>query len=74
MALAIDKFRQAAPGSRKRTSQCLYERLAGAIEITQMNTNTTSVDKALSSGGETRSQELKQIQRNLRNLRTDEAI
>ena len=54
MALAIDKFRQAAPGSRKRTSQWLYERLNEAIDISQMDTNTTSVDKALASGGDSK--------------------
>ena len=54
MALAIDKFRQAAPGSRKRTSQRLYERLNEAIDISQMDTNTTSVDKALASAGDSK--------------------
>ena len=54
MALAIDKFRQAAPGSRKRTSQWLYEGLNEAIVISQMDTNTTSVDKALASGGDSK--------------------
>ena len=54
MAIAIDKFRQAAPGSRKRTSQWLYERLNEAIDISQMDTNTTSVDKALASGGDSK--------------------
>ena len=45
MALAIDKFRQAVLGTRKRTSRWLYE-------IIQMDTNSTSVDKALASGGD----------------------
>ena len=37
LALAIDKFRQAIPGSRKRTSVWLYGRLTDAIEISQMD-------------------------------------
>ena len=52
MALAIDKFRQAIPGSRKRTSAWLYGRLTDAIEISQMDVNSSSVDKALTAGGE----------------------
>ena len=54
MALAVDKFRQAAMGSRKRTSQWLHERLREAIDISQMDANTTSVDKALASGGDSK--------------------
>lgn len=56
MALAVDKFRQAAMGSRKRTSQWLHERLREAIDISQMDTNTTSVDKALALGGDSKIQ------------------
>ena len=52
MALAIDKFRQAIPGSRKRTSAWLYGRLTDAIEISQVDVNSSSVDKALTAGGE----------------------
>ena len=52
MALAIDKFRQASPGSRKRTSVWLYGRLTDAIEISQMDVISSSVDKALTAGGE----------------------
>ena len=54
MALATDRFREAAPGSRKRTSQWLHERLNEAIDISQMDTNTTSVDEALTSGGDSK--------------------
>lgn len=65
MALAVDKFRQAAMGSRKRTSQWLHERLREAIDISQMDANTTSVDKALASGGDSKiAGAKKQIQRN----------
>ena len=56
MALAVDKFRQAAMGSRKRTSQWLHERLREAIDISQMDANTTSVDKALALGGDSKIQ------------------
>ena len=51
MALAIDKFREANTGSYKRTSRWLYSKMCEAIEISQMDLNTTSMDKALTSAG-----------------------
>ena len=52
MALAIDKYREARQGSSKRTSTWLYGKMIEAIEISQMDVNTTSVDKALTVGGQ----------------------
>ena len=52
MALSIDKYREANPGSSKRTSTWLYGKMVEAIEISQMDVNTTSVDKALQGGGQ----------------------
>ena len=52
MALAIDKYREARQGSNKRTSTWLYNKMIEAIEISQMDVNTTSVDKALTVGGQ----------------------
>ena len=52
MALAIDKYREARHGSSKRTSTWLYGKMIEAIEISQMDVNTTSVDKALAVGGQ----------------------
>ena len=52
MALAIDKYREARQGSSKRTSTWLYGKMIEAIEISQMDVNTASVDKALTVGGQ----------------------
>ena len=51
MALVIDKFRNASSSSSKRTSQWLYEKMVGVLEIHQLEENTQSVDKNLSQMG-----------------------
>ena len=52
MALSIDKYREANSGSSKRTSTWLYSKMVEVIEISHMDVNTTSVDKALQGGGQ----------------------
>ena len=44
-------FRESSAGSSKRTSKWLYQKLTETIEISQMDVNTVSVDKALTAGG-----------------------
>lgn len=51
MMLVIDRFRESSAGSSKRTSKWLYQKLTETIEISQMDVNTVSVDKALTAGG-----------------------
>ena len=52
MMLVIDRFRESSAGSSKRTSKWLYQKLTETIEISQMDVNTVSVDKALTAGGQ----------------------
>ena len=51
LQLTIDKFRNASAGSSKRSSQWLYSKLIEAIEIYQLEENSTNIEKSLSSIG-----------------------
>ena len=48
MMLTIDKFRNASSGSSKRTYQWLYDKLIEAIEIHQLEENSSNLEKSLS--------------------------
>ena len=48
MMLTIDKFRNASTGSSKRTYQWLYDKLIEAIEIHQLEENSSNLEKSLS--------------------------
>ena len=50
--LTIDKYRNASSGSSKRSSQWLYGKLIEAIEIHQLEENSTNIEKSLSSIGQ----------------------
>lgn len=51
LQLTIDKYRNASSGSSKRSSQWLYDKLVEAIEIHQLEENSTNIEKSLSSIG-----------------------
>ena len=50
MLLQVDKLRCAKPGSHKRASNWLYDKIGEAIDIAQVEENTSCVDKSLGGG------------------------